>query len=262
MPVLVQTLRETWRSVVVWAIALVAVMFLYLSLYSSMFKGSGMDQFMAQLPPAMVNAFGFQEISSGGGYAQSTFFGLLGLFLISAAGISWGMRAIAGDEEAGMMELTLAHRTSRTQVFLERLLAVVVRLAVLALIVTAALYAMNGPFGLEIDPANIPAQIAAYFGIALVCGTVSLAVGAITGARTLALGAGAGVLVGAFLLNALGNISPDYDWMHAISPVSWAYGEKPLLHGWDLTGLALLYGTVAVLALAGWAVFTRRDITS
>lgn len=262
MPVFVQALRESWRSLLLWAAALVAVMLLYLSFYLSMFTGSGMEQLMAQLPEGIVNAFGFQDISSGAGYAQSTFFGLLGMLLLSAAAISWGTRAIAGDEEAGMLELTLAHRVSRTRVYWQRAASVLVRLVILTVIVGVALLLVNGPFGLEIDTANVLPQLLAYLGTAVVAGAVSLAVGGVTGGRSLALGAGAAVLVGGFLLNAIGNMSPDMEWMHLVSPVSWAYRDKPLLHGWDPAGLAMLYGTAALFAIAGWAVFVRRDIRS
>lgn len=262
MPVFVQSLRESWRSVLIWAAGLVTVMVMYLSFYTSMMTGSGMDQLIAQLPAGIVNAFGFQDISSGGGFAQSTFFGLLGVLLLGAAAVTWGARAIAGDEEAGMLELTLAHRVSRTQVYWERALALLARLVLLALIVGITLLIVNEPFGLGVDTANIPPQLAAYLGVGVLAGALALGVGGMTGSRSLALGLGGGVFTGGFLLNALGNMSADNEWMHTVSPFSWAYQNKPLLEGWDLGGLALLYGVAAVLAIAGWLVFVRRDVTS
>lgn len=262
MPILVQSLRESWRAFLLWAAALLVVMFLYLSFYTSMFSGSGMDQLIAQLPPGIVSAFGFQDISTGAGYAQSTFFGLLGMFILSAAAISWGTRAIAGDEETGMMELTLAHQVSRTQVYWQRAAATLLRVLSLVAISGLTLLIVNEPFGLHIDTANFLPQLLAYMGIALVCGAVSLGVGGVTGSQPVALGAGWAVLAGGFLLNALGNMSADLEWMHSVSPVSWAYRNRPLLEGWDPAGLALLYGVAAVFAVAGWVVFTRRDIRS
>ena len=98
--------------------------------------------------------------------------------------------------------------------------------------------------------------------VGLLCGTLALAVGAITGRRNHAVTAGAGVVVAAYLLNALGNVSADNNWMHLVSPVSWAYQNRPLLNGWDWQGLALLYGVSALFVAAGWLVFTRRDVTA
>ena len=262
MPIFVQALKESWKGLIAWAVALIAIMTLYLSFYSTMDAGEGMQIFIDQLPSTMVAAFGFGDIGTGAGWAHSTFFGLLGLFVLAAVCVAWGARAIAGDEENGMLELTLAHRVSRSQVYFERLGALVVRLAVLGLVVAGCLMLLDGPNELGLDFANIAPQVLAWAGVGLLCGTLALAVGAITGRRNHAVTAGAGVVVAAYLLNALGNVSADNDWMHLVSPVSWAYQNRPLLNGWDWQGLALLYGVSALFVAAGWLVFTRRDVTA
>lgn len=262
MPIFVQALKESWRSLLGWSAALLAVMALYLSFYPSLGNADGMTMLMDQLPEAMVDAFGFADIATGAGWAQSTFFGLLGLFILGAAGISWGARAIAGDEESGLLELTLAHRVSRTQVYAERLAAIVVRILIIGAIVTVGLLILNSAAGLEIDTSKIAPQMAAYLGLGILCATLALAVGALTGVRSHAVAAGAALLAGGFLLNAIGNISDDTSWMRLASPVSWAYENRPLTQGWDWAGLASIYGAAAVLAVLGWAAFTRRDVSS
>lgn len=262
MPIFVQTLRESWKGLIAWAFALPAIMTLYLSFYATMDAGEGIQVFIDQLPSTMVAAFGFGDIGTGAGWAHSTFFGLLGLFVLVAVCVSWGARAIAGDEENGMLELTLAHRVSRSQVYFERLGALVARLAMLGLAASGWLMLLDGPNHLDLDFANIAPQVLAWTGIGLLCGTLALAVGAITGRRNHAVTAGAGLVVVAYLLNALGNVSADNDWMHLVSPVSWAYQNRPLLNGWDWEGLGLLYGISAVFVVAGWVVFTRRDVTA
>ncbi|HHW83469.1 MAG TPA: ABC transporter permease subunit, partial [Actinomycetales bacterium] len=183
MAIFVQALRESWRALLGWAAALVAVLTLYLSFYSSMGTMEGMQAMMDQLPQAMVDAFGFEDIGSGAGWAQSTFFGLLGLFILGAAGISWGARATAGDEESGMLELTLAHRVTRTQVYVQRFLAILVRLALLGAAVTAALLVLDAAVGLELDHANVAPQMLAYLGTGVLSAAVALALGAATGHR-------------------------------------------------------------------------------
>lgn len=262
MPIFRMVMRESWRSLIYWALALIAVMALYLSFYSLLGTGGSFELFMDQLPEAFLNAFGFRDVGSGAGWAQFTFFGLLGLLILAAAGVGWGTRAIAGDEESGMLELTLAHGVTRTQVYLERTLALFVRILLLGLAVALGLIALDGPAGLGLEFANIPPQVLAYLGIGLLYTALSLAVGAVTGQRSLAIGIGGGAAVGGFLLNALGSIDPDYEWMHWISPVSWAYQNRPLANGWDLGGLAALYGVSLVLILLGWAGFRRRDVTA
>ncbi len=260
MPVFVQAMKDSWRGVIYWGLALLLVMTLYVSFYSSIGGSAPMQDVMSQLPDGVVAAMGIGDIGSGAGWAHSTFFGLLGVFLLAGASISWGAKAIAGDEEGGMLELTLAHRVSRSRLYLERALGIVLRLVALGGAVGVWLLVLNDSAGLDLDSANIPPQIAAYVGIGVVCAMATLAVGASTGNRTLATAVGAAVIAAAFLLNALSNVDESSGWMAAISPVSWAYENRPLSNGWDLRGTALLYGTSAVLAAIGWGVFTRRDI--
>ena len=262
MPVFVQAMKDSWRSVIYWALALILVMTLYVSFYSSIGGSAPMQDVMSQLPDGVVAAMGIGDIGSGAGWAHSTFFGLLGVFLLAAASISWGAKAIAGDEESGMLELTLAHRVSRSRLYAERTLGIVLRLAVLGAAVGLVLLVLNESAGLDLELANIPPQIVAYVGVGVVCATATLAVGAATGNRSLATAVGAGVFAAAFLLNALSNVDESNGWMATISPVSWAYENRPLSNGWELRGVALLYLTGVVLGAIGWAVFTRRDIGS
>ena len=62
MPIFVQALKESWKGLIAWAVALIAIMTLYLSFYSTMDAGEGMQIFIDQLPSTMVVAFGFGDI--------------------------------------------------------------------------------------------------------------------------------------------------------------------------------------------------------
>jgi ABC-2 type transport system permease protein len=71
-------------------------------------------------PQAIMDALGLEDMVSPAGYLQSTVFGIIGplLLLIFAGGA--GARAIAGDEEAGTLDLLLASTVSQAQVLLQR----------------------------------------------------------------------------------------------------------------------------------------------
>ncbi|THJ67972.1 ABC transporter permease [Arthrobacter echini] len=263
MPILIQFLRAGARNLLIWAVALVAVMAMYLSFYPSLGgAASGMTELVDQLPEGMVKAIGYDQIATGAGYAQSTFFGLLGFFLGTAAAVAWGTRAVAGDEESGMLELTLAHPVSRLQLVTERTLAILTRLTVLGVVLGLALAAMSGPFDLGLEGSHIVAVVAAWVLLTFTIAMAALMGGAVFGSRVAALGIGAGVGVVAFLLNALGAQSEENAWMSDISPFSWAYGERPLAQGWDGGGLGLLAALAAVFVATALLAFARRDLRS
>ncbi|MFC7341988.1 ABC transporter permease subunit [Saccharopolyspora griseoalba] len=262
-PIFRRSIAESRRAVLGWAIGLTAFACLYLPLFPT-FGGSGsqMAQMIDALPPTLVKTLGYQDIASGAGYAQSTFFGLMGFVLTTIAAISWGAAAIAGAEETGRLELTLAHGVSRTRQVLEASASVAVRVALLGLFAVLLVLALNGPSELELVPINVLAAGVALASVAFLTGAVALAVGAATGRHAWATIAGAIVAIGGYATNAIANQSADLDWLHAISPYAWAWQEEPLESGWPLPGLSALWIACAVLVvLTAWSL-NRRDLRS
>lgn len=254
-----KALADTWRSTLVWAAVLLAVLALYLPLYPSM-AGPEMEGLLASLPPELIRALNYDQIGTGPGYAQVTFFGLLGFMLTSAVAISTGAAAIGGDEDAGLLELTLAHGVTRTQVVVGRALALLATVALLMLVVYAGVWALNGPSELGLEAGPLLQGVAQFLLLVLLGGTAAMLGGAVGGHRTHGTVAGAVVAVGGYVLNAVGNQSADLEWMHALSPYNWALDGSLLVDGidwtvfWGLAGLNALFVALAVLALR------RRDV--
>lgn len=259
LPVLRRSLAESWRSTLACALALVAVSSLYLPLYPSI-GGAQMADLIASMPPELINSLGFDTIGTGAGYAQSTVYGLLGFLLLTVAGCAWGASAIAGAEETGRLELTLAHGVSRMQYAIESALSILTRLVALIAVLTLLVLALNGPSQLEVEPVNIVAGGAALLGLTLFSATIALAVGALTGRRSAGIGAGAGVAILGYVLNAIGNQNESLAWVHHFSPYDWAFANSPLVEGTDWAGIGLLaLGSILAAAIATIAL-QRRDI--
>ena len=259
LPLFRRSIVDGWRGLLGWTAGILVALFLYLPLYPS-FGGNGqMQEIVDMLPPELVRSLNYDQIGSGPGYAQATFFGLIGFVLVTIAAVGWGTGAIADDEENGQLELTLAHGVTRGQVFAERTAAVLLKLAWLTLVAMVVVLILDEPAELGIEFPDLLATGTAFFGLVALAATAAIAVGGITGRRSWSLGAGAGVAVYAYGLNALGNQSEDLQWLHDWSPYSWAYAESPLANGWDGT-IGLNYAVIAVLLLVGWLVFRRRDV--
>ena len=259
LPLFRRSILDGWRGLVGWTIGILITLFLYLPLYPSFGGGGQMQQIVDTLPPELVKSLNYDQIASGPGYAQATFFGLIGFVLVTIAAVGWGTDAIANDEENGQLELTLAHGVTRGQVFAERTAAVLVKLAWLALVSVAVVAMLNEPAELGIEFPNLVATATAFFGLVSLAAAAAIAVGGLTGRRSWSVSAGAGVAVYGYALNALGNQSDDLAWLHDWSPYSWAYGESPMQNGWN--GMIWLnYAVIAVLLLLGWLVFRRRDV--
>ena len=261
LPIFRRSLGDSWRSLLGWTIGAVAALSLYLPLWPSVGGGGQMEQMLESMPPELINTLGFEELTSGAGYAKGTFFGLIGFLLFVIAATFWGSAAIAGAEESGRLELALAHGVSRVQYAVESALSILVRLVWLGGIAVVMVLVLNGPSELDIEPAHAVAAGAALVGLAFLSGMLALAVGALTGRRVLGTIAGAGVAVLGYVLNAIANQLEDGELLHAVSPYAWAYSEAPLTNGADWGGLALLWGTSVLLAALAAISLNRRNIT-
>lgn len=257
-PVLTGVMREQRRSLVLWGLALAAIATLYIGIYPVM-GTADMAAMVENLPDAMVNAFGYDEIGTAAGYITSTVYGLLGPVLLLVFAIATGTRLVAGQEEDGTLELELTAPISRTQLLLERLAALWLNVAVLVAVVTVVTTALVVTLDLDVEITNVLAGSTGLLLLVLGFATIGLAVGAITGRRTIGLGVAAGVAVAAFMLDAIGP-TVDAGWMTAISPFSWYLEGRPLFTGFDLGGLALLAAVPVVAAVAAVAGFARRDL--
>lgn len=260
LPLFRRAFFDTWRSTLGWAAGLAAAIFLYLPLYPSIGGSAQMQEMIDALPAEMTKALNYDQIATGPGYTQATLFGLLGFLLMTIASVSWGAAAVGGDEESGQLELTLAHGVRRVQVVMERALALLLRVVLLAVLVCALVWLLNGPAQLGIELENLLGTTVLFAGLALLSGTAALCVGAVTGRRTYGTAAGAAVAVLGYVFNAVGRQSKDVEWLLNLSPYHWAYGNSPVSNGADWPAAAWLWAISAALVVLAAVALERRDV--
>ncbi|KUM33290.1 ABC transporter permease subunit [Arthrobacter sp. EPSL27] len=260
LPLFRRAFVDSWRSTLGWAAGLAATIFLYLPLYPSIGGSPEMQEVMKAFPPEMIKALNYDQITSGPGYTQATMFGLIGFLLMTIASVAWGAAAVGGDEESGQLELTLAHGVTRTQVVLERALAILVRVLLLAGLVSVLILLLNDSAELDIRPENLLGTSVLFAGLTMLSGTTALCAGTVTGRNTFGLAAGAAVGVLGYVFNAVGRQSRDVEWLLDFSPYNWAYGNNPVANGADWASVAWLWGLSAALVALSALALSRRDV--
>ncbi|KDA04764.1 ABC transporter permease [Microbacterium sp. CH12i] len=260
LPVFRRSIQESWRGLIGWSIGVAAVLLLYLPLFPTFGADGQLQNIIDALPKQLVETIGYDQISTGAGYAQSTFYGLLGFLLLTIASVLWGSAAIAGAEESGRLELDLAHGIGRMQYAAEAALSVLVRLLWLGAFAGAIVWGLNGPAGLGIDPVHIVGASAALVGLTFLSASAALLAGALTGRKAWASGVGAGIAVLGYVFQAVAKQSKNIEWLNVFSPYNWVYHQPPLLGGVDLGGLALVWGFALACAAASALALRGRDL--
>ncbi|MFO7689260.1 MAG: ABC transporter permease subunit [Cryobacterium sp.] len=259
-PLFTKVFADSWRSLIGWGAGLAAATFLYLPLFPSMTGAAGMQELIDSLPPELTRTLNYDQIGTGAGYTQATLFGLLGFLLMTIAATGWGAAALGGDEESGRLELTLAHGVTRAQVAVQRFAALAVKLFLLAMLTFALVWLLNDSAGLQLNLGHLLGTSLLFCGLAVLVGSAALLGGALTGRRLGGVAAGASVAVIGYVLHALGNQSSDLQWLHTLSPYSWAYANDPLATGANTATILLFLGLSLAVTAVTALVMRRRDI--
>jgi ABC-2 type transport system permease protein len=206
-----------------------------------------------------IRLFGdVDRLTTPGGFLSLAFFSYLPLVLGVFAVLA-GSGLIVADEEAGTLDLVLAHPVSRTALFLSRLLAFgAATLAILALswlgfVVAMARSSLDvGGWALARPFLSLTAVLAFFGGLALVLSLV------LPARRTAALAAGL-VLLASYFLTTLARLDRGLEPLARVSPLSYYQGGEAIegLNGWWVAGL--LAAALSFVALAWWR-FERRDV--
>lgn len=258
--VFTKTLWDQRRGILIWAFAIAAVGVTYAAFYPSI-NSPEMAAALEAYPQGLLDALGFTDITSPAGYLGSTTYGILGPILMIIFAASLGTRAIAGEEEAGRLDVLLAHPVERWQVVVQRAGALLVAVALAGLVVFAAMVAIRGVAGLEgVSVENLAAASVQLVLLALLFGCLALATGAVTGSRGITWGVVAVVAVLTYFANTLGPSVDAIAWTQDLSPFFYFSGGRPLAEGWQLGDAAILAVVSLVLLAIAVAGFGRRDV--
>jgi ABC-2 type transport system permease protein len=256
--VLLKTVRDAARGFVWWSLGIAAMVLVTVLFWPSVRDSQGLKDF-ARTAPDVLKAFtnGELDFTSPVGYLEGRLFALLVpvLFLVYAIGA--GARAIAGEEEAGTLELLLSLPLSRTRLVLEKAGALVVQLGALAVVLVVLVVAASKAVSLDVSAGRIAAAGASAYLLALAHGALALSIGAATGRRATALGIAGAVAVGGYLLDGLAEVVDALEPWRVLSPFDWV--DQPLRHG--LGGGAIALAALALVATAAaLPLFARRDV--
>ncbi len=256
----------TRRSSLLWYSAGLAILVgLTTGVYPTVREGADtFTQLLESMPSGMMSFFGSSEVTellTPAGFLNSRVNASIGSIVLAVLAISLGTGAIAGEEDRRTMDLLLATPTPRSRIVLERFAAMVTLVSLAALVVFIVMAVGSSLVDMELSIGNMIASNFQLALLALVFGSLALAVGGLTGQRNVTIAIAAGTTVATYFINGLAEL---VDWLKGvqkITPFYWLQRSNPLKNGLSIEDTMIMIGTIAVfLALAVWG-FQRRDIS-
>jgi ABC-2 type transport system permease protein len=232
------------------------------AIFPSIEGSADFSKLVDSYPDALKSLFGLSgggDIGTGQGFLDAELFSLMLPLLAIVLGVGSAARTLAGEEDAGRLELVLSYPVRRRDAVLAKAVAVAVELALLGAAVVVALAVLDPLAGLDLSLEKLAEAVGGVILVALLYAWLGLAVAALTPSRALAIGVPAAAAAAGYLIGGLHDLAGWLDPFRVISPFWWL-GQSPLRNGVDGVG-ALVVAAAALACLGAAAILIdRRDL--
>lgn len=255
-----KTIYEKRWAMLWWTIAMFAMTLLIVVLFPTFQSAFG--QTLKDVPDSLKQILGsasdYQRIE---GFLHLQVFMQM-IFLTVIYGVILGTGLIAGDEGQGTLQTLLAQPVSRFRIYFEKLAASAVILWIVNLGMFVAIWIGCIIISQSIDYYRLFVAVNALWLVSMVFSLVGFALGSVLGKRGIA-----GALAGAYaflsyIINSLVDTVHWFRYPNYLSPIKYFTSPRILDNGVDFLNILVLAIACVVLAVSGFVIFNKRDISS
>lgn len=251
------------RSVITWSVAVAALIFVYVSLFSSFAKDAELlNEMMANFPEELLTAFGLSgvDLSTVLGYFGFVF--LFAQICLAIQAANYGFSLVSIEEREWTADFLLAKPVGRTQILTSKLLAALCGLIITDVVVWISSFAFINLFkgGKTYDASSLVVLLLSIVVFQLFFLTVGLVVSLLVKRirsvtpYSMALG------FGMYVLSVFGDMLGE-SALENITPFKHFEPNYIIQHGAYDVPLVLISVSVIVISLVGsYVLYTRRDI--
>lgn len=259
--VFAKTIRDQRRAIAWWSLGFVFFVFTYTAFWPSVHSNAAQfAQYLKDVPQAIRDALGGADYATPAGYLHMELFSIMGPVLLMVYAIGAGARAVAGEEDAGTLDVLLSMPVTRRRVLVEKFGAMTALTLFLAGLVWLSVTVIGPAFDLRVGQQGLAAATINLFLLAMAFGSIAVLAGAATGSRGAAIGIPAGLAVATFVLNTLASTVDGLRPFRFLSPFHYYAAHLPLKNGFDVVDVTVLLAIAVVSLVIAMATFERRDL--
>jgi ABC-2 type transport system permease protein len=251
------------RSVLTWSVALIAVIFVYVSMFSSLGQDAALlNEMLSRFPKELLTAFGMtgMDLSTILGLFGFAFFFVQVCLAIQAANYGFGLVSV--EEREWTADFLLTKPVNRTQILTSKLLAAIAALTISnAVVWIASFVSLNLSKGGQTIPMRplllLLASIVVFQLFFLTVGlAISLLVKRVRSVTPYAMGLGFGMYVLSVFGDFLGESA-----LELITPFKHFEPRTIIQNGaWNMPLALISVGVIVVAVAASYVLYNRRDI--
>ncbi len=204
-------LRRAWKSAVIWAVVLLAFLFVMAVTVYPMFTDSrsAVETALEGFPPEFSAAFGIylNDIFSFGGFYSFCYLYICIMGAIMAS--SLGLDVFSREKRSKSTDFLMTKPVSRRKIFIMKLLVPFTLILAMNIIYTVTMVVLCGSTGQDISAANAALAGSALFFTQLVILAIAATAAVLFKKVRSVTGGAMAISIGAFILTALYNILED-----------------------------------------------------
>ena len=261
-----KTLWDRRRSVWMWGGGLGLLTLVMFSAWPALSRDAdALAALVTSLPREVFAMFGMtnpEAIVTPAGFISSRTYQTIGPILIIMFTVRGVSKALAKEENSGVLDLVLATPAPRSKMIATKAAGVVFSTALVVLIPTLVALVGDAAWETDLGASRILAAGAGLGLLGLFFGGLAMLIWGLAGSSLPAVRITAIVALATFFLNGLGALTDALAPVRLISPFYWYFGDTPpLAKGFEPTYLLLLFGAL-VTAWVAVSRFRRRDVAT
>ena len=247
------------RATIVWGVSLGLLGLMMVGIYSTI-DIEVFAQAIESYPQALLDAFGIssESYTTPEGFISGELLSFMVPLALGFYPILAAARAMAGAEQDRSLDVILSQPVPRWQLPVATFVAFTVGLVEVIALFCLITWGSAVAFGVDLELGHMLAGGANLLPLSLIYGSLALLVSAAVRAPGMVTGVAGGARVFGYLLDAVGKISPDVDWLAEITPFRF-YGAA-IENGLDAGDMAVLLAGAALFCALAIPVFGRRDV--
>ncbi len=260
--ILRRTLQDSRYVILAWCLGLAFWVLLLASVFPAIEGSPEFNQILEAYPPVVRALFmsDLVEIITPDGFTWMEFGTWIPMFFGIQVVVD-GLAALAGEERRGTLDLVLSTPIPRWRVVMEKFTAICIEVTVVILAsycgFVAATHLVSG---YTLDLNNTAWMLFTMWLVLLVMLALTMTVSVLARRRGTAAGIMVGLILGSYILNAIGQLNQVLDKLRPLSFFYYYHGQEAMMGKLEFWGPAV--HALMIIALTGITVvaFNKRDL--
>jgi ABC-2 type transport system permease protein len=229
--------------------------------YFTVLEGVNYEDVFRDLPPAMLEAFGIENLSTVEGFLGAQVFNFVWLLGLGLYFAYVGGGTVASDIETGRMDIFLSLPITRSRLLVEKFAALLVPMIAVNALGGPIIYLFVVAVGETIPLDNLFLAHLLSIPFLLVCAGIGLAFSVAVDRAAIAERGAVGTVFVLYLVESVVGGAEAYDWIQYLSPTQY-YEPTPILidGSFEAIDSAILLVAFVGLLILSQALFERRDV--